>query len=167
MTWKNGGTIEIPPFLVGTPSGVFTATSCLPSCARLSRARTMSLHRRLIPFCLSGRRAVRRFVRQNGQQRTKWVGVNEVNVGFEPLTVFTRKNRVSFLIPCFSLVHHQGFEPWTPWLRVRCSASWANGAYLFYFRLFFPYRTIKIIPLIQAFVNNFFHFISSFMFRIF
>ena len=24
----------------------------------------------------------------------------------------------------------QGFEPWTPWLRVRCSASWANRAYL-------------------------------------
>ena len=27
------------------------------------------------------------------------------------------------------LVHHQGLEPWTPWLRVRCSTSWANGAY--------------------------------------
>ena len=30
--------------------------------------------------------------------------------------------------PCgFILVDHQGFEPWTPWLRVRCSASWASG----------------------------------------
>ena len=26
-------------------------------------------------------------------------------------------------------IHHQGLEPWTPWLRVRCSTSWANGAY--------------------------------------
>ena len=25
-------------------------------------------------------------------------------------------------------VRDQGFEPWTPWLRVRCSASWANRA---------------------------------------
>ena len=27
-------------------------------------------------------------------------------------------------------VRDQGFEPWTPWLRVRCSASWASRAYL-------------------------------------
>ena len=27
------------------------------------------------------------------------------------------------------LVHHQGLEPGTPWLRVRCSTNWANGAY--------------------------------------
>ena len=30
------------------------------------------------------------------------------------------------------LVHHQGLEPGTPWLRVRCSTNWANGAYFFY-----------------------------------
>ncbi len=24
----------------------------------------------------------------------------------------------------------QGFEPWTPWLRVRCSTNWAKDAYL-------------------------------------
>ena len=29
------------------------------------------------------------------------------------------------------LVRLQGFEPWTPWLRVRCSTSWAKGAYSF------------------------------------
>ena len=29
-----------------------------------------------------------------------------------------------------TLVHHHRFELWTPWLRVRCSTSWANGAYL-------------------------------------
>ena len=27
------------------------------------------------------------------------------------------------------VVDDQGFEPWTPWLRVRCSASWANHPY--------------------------------------
>ena len=26
-------------------------------------------------------------------------------------------------------VHPQGFEPWTPWLRVRCSTNWATGAF--------------------------------------
>ena len=26
------------------------------------------------------------------------------------------------------LVHHQGFEPGTHWLRVSCSTNWANGA---------------------------------------
>ena len=25
-------------------------------------------------------------------------------------------------------VRLQGFEPWTPWLRVRCSTNWAKGA---------------------------------------
>ena len=32
------------------------------------------------------------------------------------------------------LVHHQGLEPWTPWLRVRCSTNWASGVY-FYIRI--------------------------------
>ena len=27
------------------------------------------------------------------------------------------------------VVHHQGLEPGTPWLRVRCSTNWANGAF--------------------------------------
>ena len=28
------------------------------------------------------------------------------------------------------LMRLQGFEPWTPWLRVRCSASWAKDAFV-------------------------------------
>ena len=28
-----------------------------------------------------------------------------------------------------SQVRRQGLEPWTPWLRVRCSTNWANSAY--------------------------------------
>ena len=42
----------------------------------------------------------------------------------------TSHNRllVSHHKPSF-VVHHQGLEPWTPWLRVRCSTNWANGAY--------------------------------------
>ena len=36
----------------------------------------------------------------------------------------------SSLAPCKPfLVHHQGLEPGTPWLRVRCSTNWANGAF--------------------------------------
>ena len=31
------------------------------------------------------------------------------------------------------VVHHQGLEPGTPWLRVRCSTNWANGSFLFRF----------------------------------
>ena len=31
--------------------------------------------------------------------------------------------------PLSVLVHHQGLEPGTPWLRVRCSTNWANGAF--------------------------------------
>ena len=31
--------------------------------------------------------------------------------------------------PTGHMVHLQGLEPWTPWLRVRCSTSWAKGAY--------------------------------------
>ena len=41
---------------------------------------------------------------------------------------------VFFAFVCFRfiLVHHQRLELWTPWLRVRCSTNWANGAYLFF-----------------------------------
>ena len=28
------------------------------------------------------------------------------------------------------LMRLQGLEPWTPWLRVRCSTNWASGAYI-------------------------------------
>ena len=39
------------------------------------------------------------------------------------------------------LVHHQGLEPGTPWLRVRCSTNWANGA--FHSRLIAPWKLNK------------------------
>ena len=45
----------------------------------------------------------------------------------EPFS-YQHENR-GLLSTLYYLVHHQGFEPWTPWLRVRCSASWANGAH--------------------------------------
>ena len=52
---------------------------------------------------------------------------------------------VSHKYPCeITVVHHQGLEPWTPWLRVRCSTSWANGAYHSdVFRLHLQNRTKK------------------------
>ena len=40
------------------------------------------------------------------------------------------ESRCSLLCPSLVLVHHQGLEPGTPWLRVRCSTNWANGAFL-------------------------------------
>ena len=44
------------------------------------------------------------------------------------------------------LVHLQGFEPWTPWLRVRCSASWAKDANLF--------GTFDILTFLSEYVNK-------------
>ena len=55
----------------------------------------------------------------------------------------------------FVLVHHQGFEPWTPWLRVRCSASWANGAH-YIFCLCWPLSTKRILSLQAGNVKNIF-----------
>ena len=41
----------------------------------------------------------------------------------------TNPNNLMFkLVP---LVRLQGLEPWTPWLRVRCSSNWANGPICF------------------------------------
>ena len=41
---------------------------------------------------------------------------------------FTRGQRLLCSIASV-LVHHQGLEPGTHWLRVSCSTNWANGAY--------------------------------------
>ncbi len=35
---------------IGTPPGAFADTPCLPSCARLRRARTQTVHRTVWPF---------------------------------------------------------------------------------------------------------------------
>ena len=49
--------------------------------------------------------------------------------GIEPLLP-PWKGGVLTAWPRSHMVHHHGLEPWTPWLRVRCSTSWANGASL-------------------------------------
>ena len=41
----------------------------------------------------------------------------------------TNEPSLVFFLSPFPLVHHQGLEPGTPWLRVRCSTIWANGAH--------------------------------------
>ena len=41
---------------------------------------------------------------------------------------------------CIKMVHHQGLEPGTPWLRVRCSTNWANGASF----IFVPWKLNKV-----------------------
>ena len=48
--------------------------------------------------------------------------------GIEP-TLTAWEAAVLTAWPTGHLVHHQGLEPGTPWLRVRCSTNWANGAY--------------------------------------
>ena len=39
------------------------------------------------------------------------------------------KQKSTHYSECLLVVHHQGLEPGTPWLRVRCSTNWANGAF--------------------------------------
>ena len=47
--------------------------------------------------------------------------------------IFRHKKSPSPQLLClqkrWSEVRDQGFEPWTPWLRVRCSTNWANRAF--------------------------------------
>ena len=45
--------------------------------------------------------------------------------GYEAITLCSHKakNHITFM------VHPQGLEPWTHWLRVSCSTNWAKGAY--------------------------------------
>ena len=50
------------------------------------------------------------------------------------------------------VVHLQGLEPWTPWLRVRCSTSWAKGACRWVFPLHLQNRTIQLPALPQDFL---------------
>ena len=72
---------------------------------------------------------------------------------------------------CFSLVHPQGLEPWTPWLRVRCSTNWAKSAYPS--SEVITSATLLILPQKSLFVNNFFkvflffsNFFQSFLFPV-
>ena len=64
------------------------------------------------------------------------------NVGKPQKCLFSRKWKIRNLLQLLglrmSLVDDQGLEPWTPWLRVRCSASWANHPYSFVFSAPFP-----------------------------
>ena len=53
---------------------------------------------------------------------------NTPNDALEGLFFQARKKPATLELQAFEVVRHQGFEPWTPWLRVRCSASWANDA---------------------------------------
>ena len=41
----------------------------------------------------------------------------------------TKQKRHRLSDAFFRLVHLQGLEPWTHWLRVSCSTNWARGAY--------------------------------------
>ena len=45
-------------------------------------------------------------------------------------TTKKHRPRSSISAKTVPLVRLQGFEPWTPWLRVRCSTNWAKNAYL-------------------------------------
>ena len=45
-------------------------------------------------------------------------------------TTKKHRPRSSISAKTVPLMRLQGFEPWTPWLRVRCSTNWAKDAYL-------------------------------------
>ena len=58
------------------------------------------------------------------------------------------------------LMRLQGLEPWTPWLRVRCSTNWAKSAYPS--SEVITSATLLILPQKSLFVNNFFKFFLFF-----
>ena len=59
----------------------------------------------------------------------------------------------------------QGFEPWTPWLRVRCSTNWAKDAYqLFVFRFFRSSRHVVLYVMVRVKSTPFFNFFYFFLF---
>ena len=69
------------------------------------------------------------------------------------------------------LMRLQGLEPWTPWLRVRCSTNWAKSAYPS--SEVITSATLLILPQKSLFVNNFFkvflffsNFFQSFLFPV-
>ena len=63
------------------------------------------------------------------------------------------------------LVRLQGFEPWTPWLRVRCSTNWAKNAYLIVCLSFVSFlKTCCIIRYGSVKVNTFFYFFYFYLF---
>ena len=56
-----------------------------------------------------------------------------LNTSYWRLNTWFYDNRESILLFPFlieaTLVNHRGFEPRTPWLKVRCSTNWANDSY--------------------------------------
>ena len=68
------------------------------------------------------------------------------------------------------LVRLQGFEPWTPWLRVRCSTNWAKDAYLIVCLSFFVFcfvrssRHVVLYVMIWRKSTPFFNFFYFFLF---
>ena len=63
------------------------------------------------------------------------------------------------------LMRDQGLEPWTPWLRVRCSSNWANRAYMWFFFIFccFLNSTKVIISDDDKKIKYFFYFFEIFL----
>ena len=66
------------------------------------------------------------------------------------------------------LVRLQGFEPWTPWLRVRCSTNWAKDAYLIVCLSFFCFvrssRHVVLYVMVWRKSTPFFNFFYFFLF---
>ena len=64
--------------------------------------------------------------------RTRVVGVRGRSLNRLTNEPFVRSSQGALFFKPLEIpfmVHHQGLEPGTPWLRVRCSTNWANGAY--------------------------------------
>ena len=46
-----------------------------------------------------------------------------------PFSCNKKSLKPAYLLSLGLTVDRQGLEPWTPWLRVRCSTSWASGPF--------------------------------------
>ena len=58
-------------------------------------------------------------------------------------------------------VHLQGLEPWTPWLRVRCSTNWARGACAIQLMSLFLEDVAYYIPVVWKMQPLFLFFVSG------
>ena len=91
---------------------------------------------------------------------------NSLNVKKMHLEIFKTKKpqpNSSSSVKLGPSVRRQGFEPWTPWLRVRCSTNWASGAYFVfrYWRL--PRQQLVLYISAKQNASTFFIFLQFFL----
>ena len=78
---------------------------------------------------------------------------------FARLSRTTKKPKTRHFASLRPSVDRQGLEPWTPWLRVRCSTNWASGPFILFCAVHqrLDYNN-KVTDECQHLFSNFFNF---------